>query len=132
MNLLFNFFNQNMGLVIIIVAIACIMMGRIWSDILNWGAITDPQLLIKNRKNYKVLSIYLPKTWSEGWIVGTIICLESYPTRFFIKYRKNIYVSGDRIRFADEVPNVGLTYEAKITRASSHSILMSPVKIKGK
>ncbi len=132
MNAFFRFFNQHPGLMIAIVAIACILIGRIWSDILNWGAITDPQVLIKNSKTYKVLSIYMPKTWSEGWVVGTIICIESYPRRFFIKYRKDIYVSGDRIRFADEGPNIGLTYEAKITLASSHSILMTPVKIKGK
>ena len=128
MHALFNFIQQYQGLVITIVAIACILIGRIWSDTLNWGAITDADQLIKNGRNYKVLSVYLPTKWSEGWVVGTIICLESYPSRFFIKYKKDIYISGDRVRFADEGPTIGLTYKAKITRAMSHSILMTPVK----
>jgi len=132
MNAFFSFFNQNRGLMIVIIAIACILIGRIWSDILNWGAITDPQKMIKNGGKYKVLSVYLPSTWSEGWVIGTIICLESYQSRFFIKYKKDIYLSGDRIRFGNEGPNIGLTYEAKITHASSHSILMTPVKPESK
>jgi hypothetical protein len=128
MPVLFNFIDQNRGLVITIIAIAGILIGRIWSDTLNWGAISEPDMLIKNGQTYKVLSVYLPTKWSEGWIVGTIICLEGYQSRFFIKYKKDIYISGDRVRFADEGPNVGSMYKAKITRSMSHSILMTPVK----
>src|SRR6478672_4928340 len=116
-----SFFSQNGGLVISTVAITCILLGRIWSNFLNWGGITDPQLRIKKGKEYKVINLYLPKGWTEGWEVGSIICFESYHRRVFMKYRREIYVSGDRIRFTDDVPNIGSFYKATFSNTSSGS-----------
>src|SRR3981081_1936241 len=107
---LISFFGQNKWFIIIIIAIVGILVGRIWSNNLNWGEITDPQLIIKKGKYYKVVNLYLPKIWTEDWILGSIICLKSYHRRFFVKYNKEIYVSGDRIRFSDGDPGVGQLY----------------------
>src|SRR6266498_1657783 len=98
---LISFFSQNIGFIILIIAVACILFGRIWSNILNLGRITDPQVILRQGKNYKVTNLYLPKGWTEGWAVGSIVCLECIQRRFFVRYRKEIYVSGDRIRFID-------------------------------
>ncbi len=125
---LMSFFSQNSGFIIAIIAIACILFGRIWSNILNWGEVTDPQLIIRNGKYYKVINLYLPKTWTDDWVVGSIICLECYHRRFFVKYRKEIYISGDRIRFSDDGPGIGLFYQAIFSKSSSGSIVMKPVK----
>ena len=126
---LISFFSQNMGFVIIVIAIACILFGRIWSDNLNHGEITEPHLIIKKGKYYKVINTYVPKSWTEDWIVGSIICLESYHRWFFVSYRREIYVSGDRIRFTDDGPGVGLLYQAIATKKASGSIVMKPVKM---
>ncbi|HMG68598.1 MAG TPA: hypothetical protein VK588_12960 [Chitinophagaceae bacterium] len=126
--ILLSFFSQNIGFIIAAIAIACILFGRIWSNILNWGAITDPQSIIKGGENYKVINLYLSKGWTEGWEIGSIICLESFHSRFFVKKRREIYVSGDRIRFTDEGPDIGSFYKASFTNASSGSILMTQIK----
>jgi hypothetical protein len=126
---LMSFFSQNIWFVIIIIAIACILLGRIWSNNLNWGEITDPQLIIKKGKYYKVINLYLPKSWTEDWIVSSIICLESYHRRFFFNYSREIYVSGDRIRFTDDGPGIGLFYEAIVTNRTTGSIVMKPIKM---
>jgi hypothetical protein len=123
-----SFFFQNIGFVIAIIAIACILLGRVWSNILNWGEITDPHSIIRGGKNYRVINLYLPKGWTEGWGVGSIICFETFHRRFLKKYRSEIYVSGDRIRFTDEGPNIGSVYKASYTNASSGAILMTQVK----
>ena len=124
-----SFFNQNKGFIIVIIAIMCILIGRIWSNWLNWGEITEPHLLIKKGKHYKLVNMYLPKSWTEDWIVGSIICLKSYRRIFFFKFSRDIYVSGDRIRFADEDgPSIGLHYQAMFSSIASGSILMKPVK----
>ena len=123
-----TFVGQNIWFIIIVIAISCILFGRIWSDNLNRGEITDPQLIIKKGKYYKVINTYVPKSWTEDWIVGSIICLESYHRRFFVKYSRDIYVSGDRIRFTDDGPGIGLLYQATIKKASG-SIVMKPVKM---
>ena len=126
---LMTFINQNIWFIIIIIAIAAIMFGRIWSDNLNRGGITDPQLIIRKGEYYKVINTYVPKSWTEDWIVGSIICMESYNHRFFVKYRREIYVSGDRIRFTDDGPGIGLFYQAVITKKATGSIVMKPVKM---
>src|SRR6266581_3791726 len=126
---LMSFFSQNIGFIMVIIAVACILFGRIWSNILNWGEITDPLVIIKGGRDYKVTNLYLPKGWTEGWEVGSIICLESFHRSFLIKYRREIYVSGDRIRFTDDGPGIGTLYKASFSSASSASILMNPVKI---
>jgi len=126
-----SFFSENTGFIIVIIAVGCVLFGRIWSNILNWGEITDPQLIIKNGKSYKVINLYLPKGWTEGWEVGSIICFESFQRRFFIKYRREIYVSGDRIRFADDGPGIGSFYKAFYSNTSIGSIVMRPVKMSG-
>ena len=126
---LFSFFSENTGFIIVIIAIACILFGRVWSNILNWGEITDPQLIIKKGKRYRVVNFYLPKAWTDDWVVGSIICLESYNRKLFIKYRKEIYVSGDRIRFADDGPGIGRFYEATFSNSSTSSIVMNPAKL---
>jgi len=128
MTQLMSFFSQNIWFIIAVIAIACILFGRIWSNILNWGEITDPQLIIRNGKNYKVINLYLPKSWTEDWVVGSIICLEGYHRRFFFKYRKEIYVSGDRIRFTDDGPGIGLFYQAVFPKTTNGSIVMKPVR----
>ncbi|HEV8283395.1 MAG TPA: hypothetical protein VGQ09_03750 [Chitinophagaceae bacterium] len=125
------FFSENLGFIIIIIAVACTLFGRIWSNILNWGHITDPQLIIRDGKHYKVINLYLPKGWTEGWEVGSIICFESFQRRFFVKYRKEIYVSGDRIRFTDDGPGIGTFYKASYSNTSTGSIVMDPVKMQG-
>jgi len=124
-----SFFSQNSGFIIAIIAVACILFGRIWSDILNWGEITEPQLIIKKGKYYKVINLYLPKDWTEDWVVGSIICLESYHRRFFIRYRREIYVSGDKIRFSDDGPAIGLYYQAIFPKSTNGSIVMKPLKM---
>ena len=124
-----SFFSQNSGFVIAIIAIACVLFGRIWSNILNWGEVTDPQLIIKSGKYYKVINLYLPKSWTEDWVVGSIICLESYHRRFFVSYRREIYVSGDRIRFTDDGPGIGSFYQAINPKTSNGSIVMKPAKM---
>jgi hypothetical protein len=129
MNQLMSFFSQNMWFIIAVIAVACILFGRIWSNFLNWGEITDPQLIIRNGKHYKVINLYLPKSWTEGWVVGSIICLEGYHRRFFVKYRKEIYVSGDRIRFTDDGPGIGSLYQAIFPKTTNGSIVMKPVKM---
>jgi hypothetical protein len=76
-----------------------------------------------------VINVYLPKGWTEGWEVGSIICFESFDHRFFIKSRREIYLSGDRIRFANEDgPSIGSFYRASYSNRSTGSIVMSPVK----
>jgi hypothetical protein len=124
-----SFFRENIGFIIIIIAVACILFGRIWSNILNWGKVTDPQLIIRNGKHYKVINLYLPKGWTEGWEVGSIICFESFHRRFFVKYRREIYVSGDRIRFTDDGPGIGSFYKASYSKTSTGSIVMKPIKM---
>jgi hypothetical protein len=124
-----SFFSQHEWLIIIIVGFACILVGRIWSNHLNWGEITDPQLIIKNGKYYKLVDLYLPKIWTEDWIVDSVICLKSNNRRFFVKYSRTIYVSGDRIRFADGEPEIGLYYQASFTKTTSGSIVMKPVEL---
>jgi hypothetical protein len=124
-----SFLNQNLGFIITIIAVICILIGRIWSDNLNRGEITEPQLIIKKGKYYKVINTYVPKSWTEDWILGSIICLESYHSRFFVKYTREIYVSGDRIRFTDDGPGVGLYYQAIATKKASGSVIMKPVKM---
>ena len=127
-----SFFSQNKGFVIISIAIVCILSGRIWSNMLNWGEITDPQLIIKKGKYYKVINLYVPKTWTEDWIVGSIICLKAYHRRFFFKYSRDIYVSGDRVMFTDDGPNIGLVYEAVFPKTKNGSIVMKLVKMPSK
>ena len=123
-----SFLSQNIGFVILIIAVACILLGRIWSNLLNWGEITDPQAIIKGGQDYRVINLYLPKGWTEGWEVGSIVCFESSQRRFFSKYPREVYVSGDRIRFTDDGPSIGSTYKASFTYASSGAILMTHVK----
>jgi len=123
-----SFLSQNIGFVILIVAIACVLFGRIWSNILNWGKITDPQTLIKRGRDYRVINLYLPKGWTDGWEVGSIVCLECSQQTLLSKNPKEIYVSGDRIRFTDDGPSIGSTYKASFTYASSGSIVMSHIK----
>jgi len=125
---LMSFFSQNIGFIMVIIAVACILFGRIWSNILNWGEITDPRVIIKGGRDYKVTNLYLPKGWTEGWEVGSIICLESFQRRFFIKSRREIYISGDKIRFTDDGPAIGSFYKASFTHASSGSIIMTYIK----
>ena len=124
-----SFFSQNMGFIIIIIAIAGILFGRIWSNNLNWGEITDPQLIIKKDKYYKVINLYTPKTWAEDWIVGSIVCLKSYHYKFFVKYSREIYVSGDRIRFPEDGPSIGSVYQAILPKATNGMIVMKPAKM---
>ena len=126
---LMSFFSQNRGFIIIIIAIVGLLIGRIWSNNLNWGEITDPQLIIKKGKYYKVINLYIPKIWTEEWIVGSIICLKSYHRRFFVGYSKEIYVSGDRIRFSDDGPGIGLFYQAIFPKTTNGMIVMKPVKM---
>jgi hypothetical protein len=126
-----SFLRENIGFIIIIIAVACILFGRIWSNMLNWGQITDPHVVIRNGKYYKVINLYLPKGWTEGWEVGSIICFESFHRRFFVKYRREIYVSGDRIRFADDGPGIGSFYKASYSNTSTGSIVMRPIKMSG-
>jgi hypothetical protein len=126
---LMKFASQNIWFIIIVIAIACILFGRIWSDNLNRGAITDPQLIIRKGKYYKVINTYMPVKWTEDWIAGSIICLKSYHRRFFVKYSRDIYVSGDRIRFTDDGPHIGLFYQAIATKKATGSIVMKPAKM---
>src|SRR6266487_4740636 len=126
-----SFFRENIGFIIMIIAVACILFGRIWSNMLNWGKITDPQVIIRNGRHYKVINLYLPKGWTEGWEVGSIICFESFHRRFFVKYRREIYVSGARIRFADDGPGIGSFYKASYSNTSTGSIVMNPIKMQG-
>ena len=126
---LISFFNQHTALVIIIVAMACVLFGRIWSNILNWGTITEPHSMIRSGRSYKVINLYLPKGWTDSWEVGSIICLETFRRGFFKEHRKEIYVSGDRIRFAEEDgPGIGRSYKASFSNKSTGSIVMKPIK----
>ena len=122
-----SFLNQNLGFVILIIAIACILFGRIWSNILNWGKITDAQTIIKGGRDYTVVNLYIPKGWTDGWEVGSIVCLEC-SHGLFSKNSREIYVSGDRIRFTDDGPTIGSTYKASFTYASSGSIVMTNIE----
>ncbi|HYM92628.1 MAG TPA: hypothetical protein VET23_00685 [Chitinophagaceae bacterium] len=121
-----SFFKENIWLVLLIVAIACIILGRIWSNNLNWGDITDPKLIMKKGKNYKVINLYLGKGWTEDWVAGSIICFKFYHHRFFVKYSKEIYVSGDKIRFDDDGPVVGKVYKAVFPKSLYGLIVMKP------
>ncbi|HEY2721153.1 MAG TPA: hypothetical protein VGI82_05490 [Chitinophagaceae bacterium] len=124
-----DFLHHNIVFIIIVIAIACVLAGRIWSNFLHWGKIADPHMLIRNGHNYKLINIYNPKGWTEGWEVGSIICFESDNKRFFIGAKKEIYISGDQIRFTDENgPLIGSVYEAAYTHASSGMIRMNLVK----
>ena len=126
---LLSFFDQHTVFVIIIIAVACVLFGRIWSNMLNWGTVTEPHSLIRSGRNYKVINLYLPKSWTDSWEVGSIVCLESFHRRFFKEYRKEIYVSGDRIRFADEDgPGIGRFYKASFSNRSTGSIVMRPIR----
>jgi len=121
-------FDQHTGFIILIMAVACILFGRIWSNILNWGTITSPNQVIRSGKNYKVINVYIPKGWTDSWEVGSIICFESIQSGLF-KYSKEIYVAGDRIRFTDEGPRIGSFYKASYSNKSTGSIVMKPVKV---
>jgi hypothetical protein len=123
-----SFLSQNPGFVIFMIAIACILFGRIWSNILNWGKITDAQTIIKRGRDYTVVNLYLPKGWTDGWEVGSIVCLECSSPTLFSKSPKEIYVSGDQIRFTEDGPTIGSTYKASFTYASSGSIVMTHIK----
>ena len=123
-----SFFSGNIGFIIAIIAVASVLIGRIWSNLLNWGQITDPQAIIRKDEDYKVINLYLPKGWTEGWEIGSIVCLEYFQWRLFRKYRREIYVSGDRIRFTDDGPSIGSFYKASFTHASSGSIVMTHIK----
>jgi len=123
-----SFFSQNTGFIIAVVAVTFLLLGRVWSNFLNWGAITDPQVLIKKGKDYKVINLYLPKGWTEGWEVSSIVCFETYHRRFLIKHRSEIYVSGDRIRFTDDGPHIGSSYRASFPGTSTGAIVMNHVK----
>ncbi|MFI5188100.1 MAG: hypothetical protein ACHQF0_15320 [Chitinophagales bacterium] len=125
---LMSFFSQNIIFIIAIIAAAGILIGRIWSNFLNWGRITDPQMIIRNGQNYKLINLYFPKGWTEGWEVGSVLCFETVHRRFFVKSLREIYISGDRIRFTDEDgPVIGSYYKATYTHASSGSILMTQI-----
>ena len=124
-----SFFSQNIVFITIVIAIGCILIGRIWSNFLNWGKITDPQMMIRNGQNYRLVNLYFPKGWTEGWEVGNIICFETFQRRFFMQSKREIYISGDRIRFTNEEgPVIGSYYKATFTHASSGSILMTYIK----
>jgi len=126
-----SFFSENLLFIIAIIAAGCILIGRIWSNFLNWGEITDPQQIIKKGEEYRVVNLYLPKGWTEGWELGSIVCLECFHHRFFSKKRREIYVSGDRMRFTDEGPVIGSFYKASFTHASSGSIVMTHINKAG-
>ena len=84
MSKLFSFFDQHAGFIILIMAVACILFGRIWSNILNWGTITNPNQVIRS-DDYKVINLYFPKGWTDSWEVGSIICFESFTKQIFCK-----------------------------------------------
>jgi hypothetical protein len=126
------FISQNKGLLIIVFLITCILIGRIWSNYLNWGNITGPTLVIKKGKHYKVVNLYIPKAWTEDWIVGSIICFKTFDRRFFIKSSRNIYVSGDRIRFPGDGPSIGSFYEAVFPRNKTGPIIMKIIQTPSK
>ena len=124
-----SFFGQHTGFMILIMAIACILFGRLWSNRLNWGTITEPQSVIRSGKNYKVINCYLPKGWTEGWEIGSVICFETFERHFFKTYRREIYVSGDRIRFANEDgPAIGSIYKASYSNKSTGLVVMQRIK----
>lgn len=124
-----HFVSENIWLVILIVAITCIIVGRIWSNSLNWGDITDPKLIMKKGKNYKVINQYLGKGWTEDWVAGSIICLKFYHHRFFVERSKDIYVSGDKIRFEDDGPVIGKVYTAVFPKSLYGIIVMKPAAL---
>ncbi len=125
----FSFVSENMWLVFLIVAIACIIIGKVWSNTQNWGEITDPLLVMKKGKNYKLINLYLGKSWTDDWVVGSIICLKFYHHRFFVKHSKEIYVSGDKIRFDEDGPNIGKVYEAVFPKSPNGRIFMKPTPL---
>jgi hypothetical protein len=124
------FFHQNTWFIIIIVVIAGILAGRIWSDWINRGDITDPLLVIRKGRYYKVVNTYVPTHWTEDWIVGSIICLKAHHRKLFISYSRDIYVSGDRVRFTDGGPVAGSLYQVTTTKKSTGAVVMTPVKTK--
>ena len=123
---------QNQWLVILTIAFACIIGGRVWSDKLNWGEVTEPRLVIKKNKVYKLINVYIGKGWTEDWSIESIVCFKVYNNRFFFKNSKDIYVSGDLIRFDDDEPEVGKTYSAIFPKTTSGRIIMKPVKLPNK
>ena len=124
-----SFVGQHGLLISIIVALGCILLGRIWSNSINWGVITDPKLIIKKNKFYKVINFYLPKDWTEDWIEGSIVCLRCYHRRFFFKYSNEIYVAGDGLRFTDDGPTVGTVYQAVFPHTANGLITLKKVKL---
>jgi hypothetical protein len=122
------FVAQNQWLIAVTIALGCIIGGRIWSDKLNWGEITEPRLIIKKNKIYKVINVYTGKGWTEDWSVESIICLKIYNGHFLFNNSKDIYVSGDLIRFDDEEPEVGKIYRAVFPKSAFGRIVMTPVK----
>lgn len=127
-----SFVHQNSFLIILIVALLSIVSGRIWSDKLNRGEITDPDLVMKNGNIYKVVNLYNAKQWTDDWAVGSIICFKIYKQRFIFKNSKEIYVSGDRVRFADDEPDIGKIYKAVFPRSVYGRIVMKPAELPGK
>ena len=122
------FLHHNMGFVTLIVAIACVLLGRIWSDRLNRGEITDPLLMVRKEHYYKVINTYVPSMWTEDWIVGNIICLKQYHSKLLQEGNRDIYVSGDRVRFTDGGPVIGSMYQVIATKKSTGGVVMKLVK----
>jgi hypothetical protein len=85
---------------------------------------------MRKGKYYKVINTYVPTRWTEDWIVGSIICLKAYNRKLFISYSRDIYVSGDRVRFTDGGPVAGSLYQVMTTKKSTGTVVMAPVKIK--
>lgn len=125
----FSFVSHNAWLIILIVAAAGVIFGKLWSNTQNWGEVTDPKLIMKKGQNYKLINLYLGKGWTEDWVVGSIICLKFYHHRFFTKQSKEIYVSGDKIRFDEDGPSVGKVYEAVFPKSTNGRIFMKPVQL---
>jgi len=126
-----SFVNENMWIIILVLFIAGVILGRIWSNNLNWGEITDPKFIMREGKNYQILNLYKGESWSENWDVGSIVCFKSHHHGFVKKYSKEIYVSGDKIRFDDNVgPGIGVVYQAIFPKTLNGLILMKPVKSK--
>lgn len=128
----YSFLYQNLLLVILILFIAGVILGRAWSNNLNWGEITDPKLIMENGKKYQILNLYKGESWSENWDVGSIICFKSSHHGYFKKYSREIYVSGDKIRFDEEGVTVGIVYQAIFPKTLNGLILMKPLGIPAK
>jgi hypothetical protein len=124
-----SFFSQNKAFLLVIMAIAGILVGRIWSNKSNWGEITDPNLIIRQGKFYEVVNLYIPKDWTEDWIADSIICFKSSHRSFFVKYTRKIYVLADHIRFTDDGPFVGSYYQAVSRKTTTGLIVMKPVNM---